>query len=91
MTQDFNDKNAVYNLLRLVREQNDAIHELRLLLGAVSWLVTRGDEEKTRELKEMIWLIDHSRPPIDAERDEQWRWLLSTQREIERGKMEIPS
>lgn len=91
MTQDFNDKNAVYNLLRLIQEQNTAIHELRLLLGAVTWLVTRGDKDKTRELQEMMWLIDNGKP-LATERDEQWRaWLLSTQREVEKSRAEIPS
>jgi hypothetical protein len=91
MTADFNDRNAVYNLLRLVKEQNTAIHELRLLLGAVTWLVTRGDAEKTRELNEMIFRIDHGKP-LDNEREEQWRaWLMSTQREVEQGRAEIPS
>lgn len=92
MTADFNDKNAIYNLLRLVQEQNTAIHELRLLLGAVTWLVTRGDPDRTRELNEMIWLIDHARPPIDTHREEVWRaWLMATQREVEQGRAEIPS
>lgn len=87
-----NDKSAVYNLLRLVKEQNDAIHELRLLLGAVTWLVTRGDEEKTRELNAMIWMIDQRRPDAEMERDEQWRaWLLSAQRDVEQNRPEVPS
>lgn len=92
MTADFNDKNAIYNLLRLVQEQNTAIHELRLLLGAVTWLVTRGDPDRTRELNEMIWRIDNSRPSPASDRDEVWRaWLLSSQREVELGRAELPS
>ena len=91
MTQDFNDKAAVYNLLRLVREQNDVIHQLRLMVGALMWLATKGDQEKLREFNAMMWSIDHGKP-LDTEHEEQWRaWLLSTQREVELGHAELPS
>lgn len=87
-----NDKSAIYNLLRLAREQREAIHELRLLVGALAWMVTKGDPEAMREVSEMIWRIDQERPPTDVERDLQWQsWLLSVQREVEQGRGEIPS
>ena len=89
---DLNDKNAVYNLLRLVREQREAIHELRLLLGAVTWMVTKGDEEKMRELNATLWQIDQARPSEEAARQDQWEsWLLSKQIEIERDRVEVAS
>jgi hypothetical protein len=87
-----NDRNAVYNLLMLVREQNDAIHQLRLKLGALMWMVLHGDEDKMREFAATEWQIDHARPDVDNERDSQWRaWLMSVQREVERDRPEIPS
>ena len=89
---ELNDKNAIYHLLRLVREQQDAIHQLRLLLGALTWLVTKGDEQKLRELNATIWQIDKARPSSDTERDEQWEaYLLSAQREVEQDRPELPS
>lgn len=87
-----NDKSVVFNLLRLVREQREAVHELRTLVGAVLWMVTKGEPSAMREINEMIWRIDQARPPADAERDEQWQaWLLSVQREVEQDRAEIPN
>ena len=62
MTADFNDKNAIYNLLRLVQEQNTALHQLRLMVGALMWLATKGDQEKIREFNAMMWSIDNGKP-----------------------------
>ena len=87
-----NDKSAVYNLLRLAREQRNAIHELRLLVGALAWMVTKGDPAAMREVNEMIWRIEQGRPQADAERDLQWQsWLLSVQHEVEQDRPEIRS
>ena len=91
MNSSLNDKNVVYNLLRLVREQRAAIHQLRLMVGALSWFVAGSDEEKWREFNAMMWLIDNGKPG-DSERDQQWEaYLAGTQREVELSRPEIPS
>ena len=91
MNSSLNDKSVVYNLLRLVREQRDAIHQLRLMVGALSWFVAGTDEEKWREFKAMMWLIERGKPD-DSERDQQWEaYLAGTQREVELGRPEMPN
>lgn len=91
MNSSLNDKSIVYNLLRLVREQREAIHQLRLMVGALTWIVTGTDEEKRREFNTMMWLIENGKP-AENERDQQWEaYLAGTQREVELGRPEIPS
>lgn len=91
MIASLNDKSVVYNLLRLVREQREAIHQLRLMVGAMAWFVAGSDEERWREFKAMMWLIETGKP-AENERDQQWEaYLAGTQREVELGRPEIPS
>jgi hypothetical protein len=90
MNSALSDKSVVYNLLRLVREQREAIHQLRLMVGAMAWFVAGSDEEKWREFNAMMWMIDQGKP-ADT-RDQQWEaYLAGTQREVELGRPEIPS
>jgi hypothetical protein len=92
MMQDRDHKQEIYDLISLVREQNDVIQRLRLMFGALTWLVTHGDEEKIRQLHAVMWALDRKTPAEDRQRDEQWQaWLLTMQRELEQGKAEIPS
>ena len=89
---DVNDKNALYNLLRLIREQGEDIRQLRLMVESLLWLVTRGDDDKMREFGVRAYLLDQRRPTADVQRNDQWEtWLLSAQRELEQGRPEIPS
>lgn len=89
---DVNDKNALYNLLRLIREQGEDIRQLRLMVESLLWLVTRGDEDKMHEFSVRAYLLDQGRPTADVQRDDQWEaWLASVQHELEQGRAEIPS
>lgn len=86
-----NDRNALYNRLRLVKEQNDLLHKMWSVVTALAWLVTENDDEKMRRLKAMEWMLNNDRPKSQTERNEQWRaWLISTQREVEQGRADLP-
>lgn len=85
-----NDQTVV-DLLQLVREQRDAIHHLRLMVGGLLWHATKNDPEKLHQFHGVMWLLDRKKPP-ETERDQQWDALLvKAQHELELGKPEIPS
>lgn len=56
-------------LFRVVAEQQDAIHQLRLLVGALMWMVSKGEPQALAQINEMIWRIDAAKPKVGAEGD----------------------
>ena len=92
MIDPLDGKSAIYALARLIDEQDKQIQTLQAMVGALLWMATHGDDDKTREFAAMKWKIENARPDGETERDEQWRaWLLATQREVEQGHAEVPS
>lgn len=60
--------NALQSVACLVREQQNAIDQLRSMVGSLLWLTTRGDQNKMREFAATVWQIDQARPVGEAAR-----------------------